>query len=40
MEHLTPDGYQDIHLLQRGESIASRAFPPLALIVDTLLVEY
>ena len=35
--HPTPDGYQDIHSLQRGESVAPPAFPDLALTVDALL---
>jgi Uma2 family endonuclease len=32
----TPDGYQDIHSLQRGESVAPQAFPDFALTVDAL----
>lgn len=35
--HPTPDGYQDIRLLQRGESVAPQAFPALVLTVDVLL---
>ena len=35
--HRTPDGYQDVRFLQRGESIALQAFPHLVLTVDTLL---
>ena len=33
----TPDGYQDVRSLQRGESVAPQAFPQLALTVDALL---
>ena len=33
----TPDGYQAIRLLPRGESIAPQAFPQLVLTVDALL---
>jgi Uma2 family endonuclease len=34
----TPDGgYQDVHALQRGESVAPRAFSDLVLTVDDLL---
>jgi Uma2 family endonuclease len=33
----TPDGYQDVHALQRGESVTSQALPDLALTVDALL---
>ena len=35
--HPTPDGYQDVRSLQRGESVAPQAFPVLVLTVDTLL---
>ena len=35
--HPTPDGYQDVHLLQRGASVAPQAFPALVLTVDALL---
>jgi Uma2 family endonuclease len=35
--HPTLDGYQDIHSLQRGESVAPQAFPHLVLTVDALL---
>jgi Uma2 family endonuclease len=35
--HPTPDGYQDVHSLQRGESVAPQAFPHLVLTVDALL---
>lgn len=35
--HPTPDGYQDVRFLQRGESVAPEAFPDLALTVDILL---
>src|SRR6266849_3842034 len=33
----TPDGYQDVGFLHRGESIAPQAFPQLVLAVDALL---
>jgi Uma2 family endonuclease len=33
----TSDGYQEVHLLQRGEAVAPQAFPDLALTVDDLL---
>jgi Uma2 family endonuclease len=33
----TPDGYQDVRSLQRGESVAPQAFPQLVLTVDALL---
>ena len=33
----TSDGYQDVHSLQRGESVAPQAFPHLVLTVDALL---
>jgi Uma2 family endonuclease len=33
----TPDGYQDVRSLQRGESVAPQAFPQLVLTVDVLL---
>lgn len=33
----TPDGYQDLRLFQRGESVAPQAFPDLVLMVDDLL---
>jgi Uma2 family endonuclease len=33
----TSDGYQEVHLLQRGEPVAPEAFPDLALTVDDLL---
>jgi len=35
--HPTPDGYQDVYSLPRGESIAPQALPHLVLTVDTLL---
>jgi Uma2 family endonuclease len=35
--HPTPDGYQVVHSLQRGESVAPQAFPQLVLTVDALL---
>ena len=35
--HPTPDGYQDVHSLRRGESVAPQAFPGLTLTVDALL---
>ena len=35
--HPTPDGYQDVHALQPGESVAPQAFPDLILTVDALL---
>ena len=35
--HPTPDGYQDVCLLQRGESVAPQAFPDLVMTVDALL---
>jgi Uma2 family endonuclease len=33
----TPDGYQDVRVLQRGTSVAPEAFPQLVLTIDTLL---
>ena len=33
----TPDGYQDVRSLQRGESVSPQAFPALPLTVDALL---
>ncbi len=33
----TPDGYQDVRSLQRGESVAPQVFPHLILTVDALL---
>jgi len=35
--HPSPDGYQDVHSLQRGESVAPQAFPHLVLTIDALL---
>lgn len=35
--HPTPDGYQDVHRFQRGQSVASQAFPDVVLRVDDLL---
>ena len=35
--HPTPDGYQDVRSLQRGQSVAPQAFPGLTLTVDVLL---
>ena len=35
--HPTPDGYQDVCILQRGEWVAPEAFPDLVLTVDALL---
>ena len=35
--HPTPDGYQDVCVLQRGEWVAPEAFPDLVLTVDALL---
>jgi Uma2 family endonuclease len=35
--HPTPDGYQDVRSLQRGEAVAPQAFPQLVLSVDALL---
>ena len=35
--HPTPDGYQDVSILQRGEWVAPQAFPDLVLTVDALL---
>jgi Uma2 family endonuclease len=35
--HPTPDGYQDVCVLQRGEWVAPQAFPDLVLMVDALL---
>ena len=32
-----PDGYRDVRVLRRGESLAPGAFPDLALAVDDLL---
>ena len=33
----TPDGYQEVRALQRGESVSPQAFPNLILTVDALL---
>ncbi len=35
--HPTADGYQDMRLLHRGESVAPQAFPALVLTVEALL---
>src|SRR6266446_3923031 len=35
--HPSPDGYQNVRSLQRGESVAPLAFPDLTLTVDALL---
>lgn len=35
--HPTPDGYQDVRSLQRGESVAPQTFPDVVLTVDALL---
>ena len=35
--HPAPDGYQDIHRFQRGQSVAPQAFPDVVLRVDDLL---
>ena len=35
--HPSSNGYQDVHSLQRGESVAPQAFPHLVLTIDALL---